>query len=84
MESVIPEQRWGVSGGVPSGVTIALKNGWSPLSGHGWITNSIGVVSGMGRHYLLAVLTEDGPSLQYGIDTIQGVAARVWANPEGG
>lgn len=83
MESVIPSQRWGISGGVPAGVTIANKNGWSPLTGHGWIVNSIGVVEGQGRHYVIAVLTEDNPSMAYGITTIEGLAARVWQNPSG-
>ncbi|HEY1000380.1 MAG TPA: serine hydrolase, partial [Streptosporangiaceae bacterium] len=30
MEDVTPSQRWGVSGGVPAQVTVALKNGWLP------------------------------------------------------
>ena len=84
MENVTPVQRWGVSGGVPPGVTVALKNGWSPLNGHGWITNSIGFVQGQGRNYVIAVLTEDNPSMAYGIDTIQGLASLVWQNPAGG
>lgn len=31
MENVTPSQAWGVSGGVPAGVSIALKNGWLPF-----------------------------------------------------
>ena len=30
MESVEPDQAWGVSGGIPTGVGVALKNGWLP------------------------------------------------------
>ena len=30
MTNVDPTQAWGVSAGVPSGVTVALKNGWLP------------------------------------------------------
>jgi hypothetical protein len=33
MENVTPSQAWGVSGGVPSGVSVALKNGWLPFGG---------------------------------------------------
>jgi hypothetical protein len=84
MEGVIPSQRWGISAGVPPGVTVAIKNGWLPLTGSGWITNSIGIVEGQGRHYVIAVLTEDNPSESYGITTIEGLASRVWANPAGG
>jgi hypothetical protein len=83
MESVTPSQRWGIPAGVPAGVTVANKNGWSPISGHGWSINSIGIVQGLGRHYVIAVLTGDDPSMGYGISTIEGLATRVWANPAG-
>ena len=80
MENVTQSQRWGVSGGVPSGVTVALKNGWLPLTSAAddWQINSIGWISGDGRSYLAAVLSTGNPSEQYGIDTINALAAIVW------
>jgi len=80
MEDVTPSQRWGVSGGVPAQVTVALKNGWLPLHGTGsdWQINSVGWISGRGRNYLMAVLSTGNPSEQYGIDTIDALAATVW------
>jgi hypothetical protein len=80
MRDVTPSQRWGVSGGVPAQVSVALKNGWLPLRGAAsdWQINSIGWVSGGGRNYLMAVLTTGNPSEQYGIDTIDRLAAMVW------
>jgi hypothetical protein len=80
MENVTPSQRWGVSGGVPSSVTIALKNGWLPLNDADtdWQVNSIGWVSGQGRDYLVAVLTTGNSTEQYGIDTISGLSAILW------
>ena len=80
MENVTPAQRWGVSGGVPVGVTVALKNGWLPLdsSDTNWQINSEGWISGLGRDYLMAVLTTGNPTEQYGIDTIGRLAAIVW------
>jgi Beta-lactamase enzyme family len=80
MRDVTPSQRWGVSGGVPAQVVVALKNGWLPLRGAGgdWQINSIGWVSGGGRNYLMAVLSAGNPSEQYGIDTIDQLAAVVW------
>jgi len=80
MRDVTPSQRWGVSGGVPAQVTVALKNGWLPLRGAGsdWQINSIGWVSGGGRDYLMAVLSAGNPSEQYGIDTIDQLASIVW------
>ncbi len=80
MENVTPSQRWGVSGGVPAGVTVALKNGWLPLDSADtdWQINSVGWISGQGRDYLMAVLTTGNPTEQYGIDTIDQLAAIVW------
>jgi len=80
MEDVTPSQRWGVSGGVPAQVTVALKNGWLPLRriGSDWQINSVGWVSGGGRNYLMAVLSTGNPTEQYGIDTIDQVAAMAW------
>jgi beta-lactamase class A len=81
MENVTPSQRWGISGGVPAQVTVALKNGWLPLNAAGtdWQINSVGWVSGQERDYLMAVLTTGNPAEQYGIDTIDQLAAIVWA-----
>lgn len=77
MEHVTRSQAWGVSGGVPSGVRVALKNGWLPFGG-GWHINSIGRIRGDGRWYLIAVLTSFNPSERYGIDTINAIPSRVW------
>ena len=80
MENVTPDQRWGVTGGVPAQVTVALKNGWLPLNSanNNWQINSVGWISGSGRDYLIAVLTTGNPTEQYGIDTIDQLAAMVW------
>ncbi|HSS11318.1 MAG TPA: serine hydrolase, partial [Acidimicrobiales bacterium] len=77
MEHVTPSQTWGISGGVPPGVTIALKNGFSSFF-NGWQINSMGWVSGQGRNYLIAVLTDGNPTEGYGIETINGISALVW------
>jgi hypothetical protein len=80
LENVTPAQRWGVSGGVPAQVTVALKNGWLPLTGadSDWQINSVGWISGGGRNYLMAVLVTGNPTEQYGIDTIDQLSAMVW------
>jgi len=80
MEHIEPDQAWGVSAGVPSGVTVALKNGWVPLtSDTDWEINSVGYIDGDGRDYLIAALTAHDSSQGYGIDTIQGISRLVWA-----
>jgi hypothetical protein len=78
MRHVIPDERWGVSAGVGARATIALKNGWFPVTGSGWQVNSIGEVVGSGRRYLVAVMTSGDPTEQYGIDTIQRISVAVW------
>jgi beta-lactamase class A len=77
MGHVIEGQNWGVSGGVPPGTAISLKNGWLPWGG-GWEINSVGRIKGDGRWYLLAVLTADNPGMTYGVDTISGLSGLVW------
>jgi hypothetical protein len=80
MENVEPDQRWGVSAGVPPGVRVALKSGWVPLTPAetDWQVNSEGWISGDGRDYLVAILTTGNPDEQYGIDTINTVSALLW------
>jgi hypothetical protein len=80
MENVEPDQRWGVGAGVPTGVRVALKSAWVPLSpaDTDWQINSEGWISGDGRDYLVAILTTGNPDEQYGIDTINTVSAMLW------
>jgi hypothetical protein len=80
MENVEPDQRWGVSAGVPPGVRVALKSAWVPLTpaDTDWQINSEGWISGDGRDYLVAILTTGNPDEQYGIDTINTVSAMLW------
>jgi beta-lactamase class A len=80
MHTIDPGQTWGVTGGVPKGVSVALKNGWVPLTtDSNWEINSIGWVKGDHHDYLIAVLTAHDPSEQYGIDTIDHLSADVYA-----
>jgi beta-lactamase class A len=74
MARVIPAQRWGVTAGAPASVTVHLKNGWLPYPGSLWEINSIGILTGPHRVYLMSVLTYRNPSMGYGIATIEGAA----------
>lgn len=74
MARVIPSQRWGVPAGAPSRLTVHVKNGWLPLYPHGWRIHSVGVFTGRGGGYSIVVLTQDNPTMWYGIDTIQAIA----------
>lgn len=81
MEDVTPDQRWGVSSGVPSGVTVALKNGWLPLNAKSgdWQVNTAGWVSGRGRDYLLVVMSAHNPTMAYGTATVSEVGSLAWS-----
>jgi hypothetical protein len=74
MARVVSYERWGVPAGAPTDVTVHVKNGWLPLPAHGWRINSIGSFSGPGKDYMIVVLTDDNPTMAYGVGTVQAVA----------
>jgi len=81
LDNVESDQHWGVSGGVPSGVSVRLKNGWLQGDGsdfNGWEINSIGHVDGEGTNYTIAVLTSNNNTEQDGINTIQALSTATW------
>jgi beta-lactamase class A len=82
MDNIEADQRWGVTGGVPTGVSVELKNGWLADADNngtsGWNINSIGHVHGNGTDYTIAVLTDDNDTMQDGINTIQGLSTVAW------
>jgi hypothetical protein len=77
MHGVEPSQVWGVPAGAPPG-SVAVKTGFiTPAPGDAQV-NSIGFVSGAGRSYVFAILTDGNPSEQYGEDTINTLATLVF------
>jgi beta-lactamase class A len=91
MANVIPSERWGVSAGAPSAITVHLKNGWLPYpKAHDWHINSIGAFTGEDISYQIVVLTgppaAGGQGESYGIETVQlaaDVINRMLARREG-
>jgi beta-lactamase class A len=84
MRHVEADQRWGISGGLPSNATFGIKNGWLPVDeDHDrWQVNSIGWVRGDGKRYEIAVLTEHNGTEGYGIATIEHIAGIAWHHVE--
>ncbi|MGC9536079.1 serine hydrolase [Streptomyces sp. UG1] len=74
MGQVISSQRWGTPYGVPSGVSVAVKNGWLQRATNGWRVHSVGAFKGGGHDYMITVLTHGNSTMSYGVTTIQGVA----------
>ena len=77
MADVIPSQRWGVPAGAPRSLVVHVKNGWLPLSPFGWRINSIGWFTGHGQKYSIVVLTQDNPTMAYGVSTVERIAEAV-------
>ena len=77
MASVTSSQRWGTPAGAPASYTVHVKNGWLPLSGYGWIINSLGAFTKGSHEYTMDVLTDHNPSMAYGITTIENIAVVV-------
>jgi beta-lactamase class A len=74
MSQVIASQRWGVPAGAPTSVTVHVKNGWLPRATHGWRIHSMGCFTWHGGWYSIVVLTQDNPTMAYGIVTVEAIA----------
>lgn len=78
MGQVVKEQKWGVSAAQCKGWHTALKNGWlKRVSTKRWAVVSVGIVSGGGHDYAIAVLTEGSAQAGDGIATVEGVVSRM-------
>ena len=77
MTSVVPSQTWGITAGVPSGWTVAQKNGFA-----GHIANSVGFVQEPGTEegYVIAVLTNWWSSWERGVPVVEEIAG--WVSAE--
>ncbi|MGY5050814.1 serine hydrolase [Streptomyces sp. 900105755] len=74
MQTVEPDQRWGVSAAA-DGSRYALKNGWLARSTTGlWDVNSIGRVTVGGTEYLVAVLSKGTVSQARGVSLVETAA----------
>ncbi len=75
LEGVHEAQGWGVPSGAitdPAVTAVGVKNGWFPAA-DGWRVNSVGYVLSEESElaYAIAVLSNEQPSLEYGIETIE-------------
>lgn len=80
MSHVHPTQRWGITAGMRRGWRAALKNGFYPMSGHGWRVGSTGFLRSPGRGgYAITVMTDQDRSQFAGIRLVERVARHVAA-----
>ncbi|QST02667.1 serine hydrolase (plasmid) [Pontibacillus sp. ALD_SL1] len=65
------EQRWGITAG-NEWDQVYLKNGWKRKDWNDWCVSTTGIVKGE-NPYVLSFYTENNPSLEYGILTIETI-----------
>ena len=66
LESVVPDQAWGVGARAPVGWTVGLKNGWLPY-GDGWLVHSAGYLkdtTGAPRAIIVVLMGTTQASIQ--------------------
>ncbi|MDQ6775659.1 MAG: hypothetical protein M3071_05425 [Actinomycetota bacterium] len=74
LSTIEPSQSWGIPViARPLGYRTYFKDGSEP-TGLGQLVHQVDRLEGHGRVFSIAVMTDGDPSMQYGIDTIQGVA----------
>lgn len=79
MESVAPEQVWGVAAAAGPDDTVGLKNGWTPREDNEelWTSNSVGYVAGPEREYLIAVLSDGNTDYSAGVQLTETLVTTV-------
>ncbi|HWF24157.1 MAG TPA: hypothetical protein VG275_01820 [Solirubrobacteraceae bacterium] len=75
LSTIEPSQSWGIPViARPLGYQTFFKDGSLPTP-LGELVHQVDRLEGHGRAFSVAVMTDGDPSMQYGIDTIEGVAA---------
>jgi hypothetical protein len=72
---IVRSQRWGIPPVAPEGWKLHFKGGWSGEPS--WRVNQVMLLRHPPRRLSLAILTRDQPSMEYGAETIEGVARRL-------
>ncbi|MGZ4199264.1 MAG: serine hydrolase [Thermoleophilia bacterium] len=79
LSHVVSYQSWGIPAAArPRGWQVWFKGGWRGTSS-GQLVHQVARLHKGARTFSMAVFTDGDPSQGYGIETIQGVAARVLA-----
>jgi hypothetical protein len=77
LSTIAGYESWGIPAVArPRGYAVFFKGGWRGTS-LGQLVHQVGRLEGHGRTWSMAVMTDGDPSMGYGIDTIQGVTARL-------
>jgi beta-lactamase class A len=79
LEHIQPDQRVGVGDTAPTHATVAMKGGWVTDEHDLWAVNSSGIVKVGQKTYIIAVYTQNQPSLESGQGIIRHVCSVVAA-----
>jgi len=74
LASVISSQSWGIPVAAGNDWAVRFKGGWLPDKA---LVHQAAELRGGGLRLSLAILTDEQPSFDYGIETIEGIAARL-------
>lgn len=66
MSQIEPDQQTGVGSTAPKGASYWMKDGWVPAPNGLWAMNSSGIVTLGGETYIIAVYSQNKPSLDDG------------------
>jgi beta-lactamase class A len=78
MENIESDEQVGVGDTVPSGTTIAMKDGWVVAPDELWVMNTSGIVTRGHETYVISVYTQEDSSLEEGwqiAETVCSLAA---------
>ncbi len=77
LERVVPGQRWGIPAAVEDeGWSVRFKGGWRGTEA-GQLVHQVAQLRRDGTELALAVMTDGDPSMEYGIETVEGIAGRL-------
>lgn len=75
LSTIVDYESWGIPAVArPRGYRVFFKGGWRPTA-RGQLVNQIARLEGHRGKFALAVMTDNDPSMAYGIGTIQGLTA---------
>jgi hypothetical protein len=77
MSTIEPSQSWGIPPVARPRWNVFFKTGWLPEEG---VVTEVARLERRGLTFTIAVLTSGEPSMSYGQQTIEGIAARLLAH----
>lgn len=77
LASVTHGQRWGVPESIPENDRVWFKGGWRG-TGRGQLVHQAALVDHDGARWSVAILTDGNPSHAYGVQTVRGIAERLF------